>query len=107
MGRTARDAAIAVVSGTGVRFFRSVGWLSVVALVLGIVIVVLNIIGVRSALFTPTLGVALFLGAFLGSGLVAAIQTFFFRELSRRERWLESDRQAFVPLPAFPVSSRC
>jgi hypothetical protein len=85
-------------------FFRIIGWLSVVALVLGMLIIALDIVvGIRIALFTPTLGVALFLGAFFVSGLVAAIETFFFRKLSRRERWLEYYRQTCVPLRAIEV----
>ena len=84
-------------------FFRIVGWLSLVAMALGIIAVALDVVGVRSTLLTPAWSVSLFLAALFVSGVVAAIETFFFRRLPRRERWLEYYKQSFVPLSAIEV----
>ena len=81
-------------------FLRTIGWLSAAALALGIAIMALDVAGVGFAQATPTVGVVLFVGAIFVSGVVAAVETFFFSGRPRRERWLEHYRQSLLPFRA-------
>jgi hypothetical protein len=84
-------------------FFRTIGWLSVAGLGLGLAVMALDVVGVRFTHVTPTVGVLLFLGAPLAAGLAAAVETFFFSGRPRHEKWLEYVRQSLLSFRAIEV----
>jgi hypothetical protein len=71
------------------------------AAAVGLVIMVLDAVGIRIAHSAPRVGMALFVAGTLLISVVAAIKTFFFSREPRRERWLEYYRQSIVPFRAF------
>lgn len=80
--------------------FRLTGWTCAISIGAGVLVLALDLLGLRSATFSPRAALVLIVTAFFVSGSVAFLDIFFVTRRDRRERWIECYRQCVIPFRA-------